>query len=49
MAPAMLIGIRVGSRSFNGKSAEQFRRQVLNLLVLIALASVLRALLSVMY
>lgn len=44
MTPAMLLGIWLGSRFFAVMSAEQFRRQVLNLLVLIALAGVVRAL-----
>ncbi len=43
MAPPMLMGIWLGSRAFAVMSAEQFRRQVLNLLVLIALVSVVRA------
>ena len=43
LAPAMLAGIWVGQRSFSGVSPEQFRRHVLNLLMLIALISVLRA------
>jgi uncharacterized protein len=46
MTPAMLAGIWVGSRFFARMSPEQFRRQILNLLVLLALASVLRALAS---
>ena len=44
LAPAMLAGIWVGQRSFAGVSPAQFRRQVLNLLMLIASISVLRAL-----
>jgi len=44
MTPAMLLGIWVGSRMFAVMSAEQFRRQVLNLLVVIALAVVVRGL-----
>ena len=44
LAPAMLAGIWVGQRSFAGVSPEQFRRHVLNLLMLIAAISVLRAL-----
>jgi uncharacterized membrane protein YfcA len=44
LAPAMLAGIWVGQRSFAGVSPRQFRRQVLNLLMLIAAISVLRAL-----
>lgn len=43
LAPAMLAGIWVGQRSFAGVSPEQFRRHVLNLLMLIAAISVLRA------
>lgn len=43
LAPAMLVGIWVGQRSFVGVSPEQFRRHVLNLLMLIASISVLRA------
>jgi uncharacterized membrane protein YfcA len=44
MAPAMLAGIWLGQRSFAGVSALQFRRHVLNLLILIASVSVVRAL-----
>jgi len=44
LAPAMLAGIWVGQRSFVGVSPAQFRRHVLNLLMLIAGISVLRAL-----
>ena len=43
LAPAMLAGIWVGQRSFSGESPEQFRRHVLNLLMLITSISVLRA------
>lgn len=43
LTPAMLGGIWVGQRSFTGVSPEQFRRHVLNLLMLIASISVLRA------
>jgi len=43
LAPAMLAGIGVGQRSFSGVSPVQFRRHVLNLLMLIAAISVLRA------
>jgi uncharacterized membrane protein YfcA len=43
LAPAMLMGIWVGQRSFVGVSPAQFRRHVLNLLMLIASISVLRA------
>ena len=46
LAPAMLAGIWVGQRSFAGVSPTQFRRHVLNLLILIALVSVVRALLA---
>ena len=44
LAPAMLAGIWLGNRSFQGVSPAKFRRQVLNLLIGIALLSVLRAL-----
>ena len=44
LAPAMLAGIWVGQRCFAGVSPTQFRRQVLNLLILVALISVVRAL-----
>lgn len=44
LTPAMLAGIWVGQRSFAGVSPEQFRRQVLNLLIGLAAVSVLRAL-----
>ncbi|WP_448172832.1 TSUP family transporter [Rhizobacter fulvus] len=44
LAPAMLAGIWAGQRSFVGVSPAQFRRHVLNLLMLIAAISVLRAL-----
>jgi uncharacterized membrane protein YfcA len=47
LAPAMLAGIWVGHRSFAGVSPEQFRRHVLNLLMLIAGISVLRALIDI--
>jgi uncharacterized membrane protein YfcA len=43
LTPAMLGGIWVGQRSFTGVSPEHFRRHVLNLLMLIASISVLRA------
>ena len=43
LAPAMLIGIWCGQRSFAGVSPAQFRRHVLNLLMLIAGISMLRA------
>lgn len=48
LAPAMLAGIRVGHRSFAGVSPAQFRRHVLNLLMLIAAISVLRALVELL-
>lgn len=48
MTPAMLLGIWLGSRAFAVMSAEQFRRQVLNLLVLIALAGVIRGLMDLL-
>ena len=44
LAPAMLAGIWLGQRAFAGVSPEAFRRRVLNLLVLVAGLSVLRAL-----
>lgn len=44
LAPAMLAGIWLGDRWFRGVSPAQFRRWVLNLLILIALLSVIRAL-----
>ncbi len=44
LMPAMLAGIWIGQRSFAGVSPAQFRRHVLNLLMLIAAISVLRAL-----
>lgn len=44
MTPAMLLGIWLGSRAFAVMSAVQFRRHLLNLLMLIASVSVLRAL-----
>jgi uncharacterized membrane protein YfcA len=44
LAPAMLVGIWLGNRGFRGVSPEQFRRHVLNLLIMIALLGVLRAL-----
>ena len=44
LAPAMLAGIAVGQRAFVGMSPDAFRRHVLNLLMLIAGLSVLRAL-----
>ena len=40
----MLAGIWLGQRAFAGVSPEAFRRRVLNLLVLVAGLSVLRAL-----
>ncbi|MEQ1807078.1 MAG: sulfite exporter TauE/SafE family protein [Burkholderiaceae bacterium] len=43
LAPAMLVGIWVGQRTFVGVSPAQFRRHVLNLLILIALVCVVRA------
>ncbi|MGL6110113.1 MAG: sulfite exporter TauE/SafE family protein [Rubrivivax sp.] len=46
LAPAMLAGIWFGQRAFVGVSPDLFRRRVLDLLVLIAALSVLRALWS---
>ncbi|MBL8343448.1 MAG: sulfite exporter TauE/SafE family protein [Rubrivivax sp.] len=43
LAPAMLAGIWVGSRSFRGVAPERFRRIVLDLLIVIAALAVLRA------
>lgn len=44
LAPAMLAGIWVGQRSFAGVSPERFRRIVLDLLIVIAVLAVPRAL-----
>lgn len=44
MAPAMILGILVGHRSFAGVSVTRFRRIVLDLLMVVALLSVARAL-----
>jgi hypothetical protein len=49
LTPPMLAGIWVGQRAFVGVSAEAFRRQVLNLLMLIAALSVLRALWALLH
>ena len=46
LAPAMLAGIWLGQRTFAGVSPEQFRRHVLNLLILITVVSMARALLA---
>ncbi|MDH6593427.1 putative membrane protein YfcA [Variovorax sp. TBS-050B] len=43
LAPAMLAGIWWGQRSFRGVSPAQFRRHVLNLLIVLAAVSVLRS------
>lgn len=43
LAPAMLIGIQVGRRAFAGVSEALFRRRVLNLLIVVASISVVRA------
>lgn len=43
LAPAMLAGIWVGQRSFAGVSPERFRRIVLDLLIVIAVLGVARA------
>jgi uncharacterized membrane protein YfcA len=48
LLPAMLAGIWVGQRSFAGISPQQFRRHVLNLLAVIALVTVGRALWSLL-
>jgi uncharacterized membrane protein YfcA len=39
----MLVGIWAGNRLFRGMSPAHFRRCVINLLIVIALVSVLRA------
>lgn len=44
LAPAMLAGIWCGQRAFGGVSPAQFRRHVLNLLIVLAAVSVLRSL-----
>ena len=44
LAPAMLAGIWIGQRAFVGVSPERFRKNVLNLLVLISILAVMRAL-----
>lgn len=48
LAPAMLVGIALGQRAFVGVSPAQFRRHVLNLLMLIAALSLLRSALDLM-
>ena len=48
MTPAMLSGMWVGQRAFSGVSPERFRQQVLNLLLLIGLITVLRAVLTLL-
>ena len=48
LAPAMLIGIRVGQRSFSGVSPDQFRRHVLNLLTVLAALSLSRSIFSLL-
>jgi uncharacterized membrane protein YfcA len=48
LAPAMLAGIWFGQRAFAGVSPEAFRRRVLDLLMLVAALSVLRALWALM-
>ena len=47
LAPAMLVGIWIGQRSFAGVSPQTFRRQVLNLLMTVAAISVARALVEI--
>jgi uncharacterized membrane protein YfcA len=44
LAPAMLVGIGIGHRSFAGVPPERFRRIVLDLLIVIAVLGLLRAL-----
>lgn len=48
LAPAMLAGIWWGQRSFKGVSPAQFRRHVLNLLVVLAAVSVVRSVVSLL-
>jgi uncharacterized protein len=48
LAPAMMLGIWLGQRSFVGVSQADFRRHVLNLLIAIAGLTVSRALLSLL-
>ena len=48
LAPAMLVGIAAGQRSFSGVSPEQFRRHVLNLLTVLAALSVVRSVFSLL-
>lgn len=48
LAPAMLAGIWVGQRSFAGVSPERFRRIVLDLLIVIAVLAVARALVGLL-
>jgi uncharacterized membrane protein YfcA len=48
LAPAMLAGIWYGQRSFKGVSPEQFRRHVLNLLIVLALVSVVRSVIGLL-
>ena len=43
LGPAMLLGIWAGNRLFRGMSPALFRRRVINLLIVIALISVVRA------
>lgn len=46
LAPAMLVGIAVGQRAFQGVSPQRFRRAVLNVLIALAALTVLRSLLG---
>jgi len=46
LAPAMLLGIEIGRRSFGRVSADTFRRRVLDLLMLVSGLTVLRAALA---
>jgi uncharacterized membrane protein YfcA len=48
LAPAMLAGIWWGQRSFKGVSPVQFRRHVLNLLIVLATVSVVRSVVSLL-
>ncbi len=47
MAPAMLVGIWIGQRSFSGISPQRFRAHVLSLLTVIAVLVVGRAVLAI--
>ena len=48
LAPAMLAGIAVGHRAFAGASPAAFRRRVLELLIVVALLAIARALVDLL-